>query len=52
MVKVHAWNPAVDLAPDALAQLLADVPVATFVAPSAGLLRLLNRDAASPFSKG
>ncbi len=52
VVKVHAWDPSVDLASADLAQLLADAPIATPVAPSAGLLRLLNRDAASPFSKG
>ncbi len=52
LVKVHAWDPSVDLPPADLAQLLADAPIAAPVAPSAGLLRLLNRDVASPFSKG
>lgn len=52
LVKVHAWDPSVDLAPDELARLLAAAPIASLVAPSAGLMRLLNRDAASPFSKG
>lgn len=51
-VKVHAWSPATDLAPEELMRLLAEAPVVTPVSPSAGLMRLLNRDAASPFSKG
>lgn len=50
-VTVHGWSPIADLAPDELTRLLAEAPVVSPVSPSAGLLRLLNRDAASPFSK-
>lgn len=52
LMKAHEWDPTRDLAPDDLARLLADAPIALPIEPSAGLLRLLNRDAASPFSKG
>lgn len=51
-MKAHEWDPTRDLAPDDLARLLAEAPAALPIEPSAGLLRLLNRDAASPFSQG
>ncbi|CAA9588299.1 MAG: hypothetical protein AVDCRST_MAG18-4340 [uncultured Thermomicrobiales bacterium] len=51
LMKVHEWDPTRDLAPDELGRLLADAPGALAVEPSAQLLRLLNRDAASPFSQ-
>ena len=52
-MKAHEWDPTRDLAPDDLARLLTDAPATLGVAlaPSAQLLRLLNRDAASPFSQ-
>ena len=50
-MKIHEWDPTRDLSPDDLAQLLADAPAAMAVEPSVQLLRLLNRDAASPFSQ-
>jgi methylated-DNA-protein-cysteine methyltransferase-like protein len=51
LMKVHEWDPTRDLPSDELAQLLADAPAAMTVEPSVQLLRLLNRDAASPFSQ-
>lgn len=51
-MKLHEWDPTRDLPPDALADLLERAPADVPTEPSVGLLRLLNRDAASPFSKG
>jgi len=51
-MKRHEWDPTRDLEPDDLARLLAEAPIVAPVQPSAGLLRLFNRDPASPFSQG
>jgi methylated-DNA-protein-cysteine methyltransferase-like protein len=48
-MKVHEWDPNRDLADDERARILADAD-ADAIQPPAGLLRLLNRDPASPFS--
>ncbi len=50
-MKQHEWDPTRDLPADELTALLAAAPTTLPVAPSAQLLRLLNRDPASPFSK-
>ena len=47
-MKAHAWDPSRDLPPAQRERLLAEAAAAP-VLPSAGLLRLLNRDPASPF---
>ena len=50
-MKVHEWDPTRDLSEDELAALLAAADPASYQ-PPVGLLRLLNRDPASPFSGG
>lgn len=50
-MKVHEWDPTRDLADDERARILAEADPAA-VQPSVNLLRLLNRDPASPFSGG
>lgn len=48
-MKIHEWDPTRDLTDDERARILADAD-ADAIQPPAGLLRLLNRDPASPFS--
>ena len=50
-MKSHEWDPTRDLDPADLARLLEQAPAELPVEPSANLLRLLNRDPASPFSQ-
>ncbi len=50
-MKTHEWDPTRDLPDDERARILAEAD-ATVVQPSVALLRLLNRDPASPFSGG
>ena len=50
-MKVHEWDPTRDLDPAELARLLEQAPAELPVEPSVNLLRLLNRDPASPFSQ-
>lgn len=48
-MQAHEWDPMRDLPDDERARILAEADGAT-VQPSVNLLRLLNRDPASPFS--
>ena len=48
-MKAHEWDPTSDLTDDERARILADAD-ADAIQPPVGLLRLLNRDPASPFS--
>ncbi|MFN8514172.1 MAG: MGMT family protein [Chloroflexia bacterium] len=50
-MKLHEWDPTRDLPDDERARILAEADPTT-VQPSVALLRLLNRDPASPFSAG
>ncbi len=50
-MKIHEWDPTRDLTDEARAAVLAEAEQTT-LQPSVGLLRLLNRDPASPFSGG
>lgn len=50
-MKAHEWDPTRDLSDDERAAILASADATAFQ-PPVGLLRLLNRDPASPFSGG
>jgi len=50
-MNIHEWDPTRDLTDDERAAILAEAAQTT-LQPAVGLLRLLNRDPASPFSDG